>query len=255
MSFTSLKRTAPAIVHALLICVIAQAGVAFCGTFHVNPIRISLSRQTSSTLLSVRNQSGEKARFQIAVFTWEQDPRGEMVLSPTNDIIFYPTLLALEPGDQRNIRIGTNNPVAATEKAYRIFVEELPSLDKAEVNGVRILTKMGVPVFIEPTQANLRGQIGQMNLLGTEFSFEIKNEGNIHFVPRGVRVKGIGPEGESFFERQVRAWYILAGGTREYKLEIPQAACLKIRQLIVEVELQGKVLTGIFPLPADACRG
>ena len=46
----------------------------------------------------MRNDSAEKIRFQIGVFAWDQNPKGEMVLNPTEDLIFYPALLALEPG-------------------------------------------------------------------------------------------------------------------------------------------------------------
>jgi fimbrial chaperone protein len=214
-----------------------------------------LSSQSPSSLLSVRNDGGEKVRFQIAVFAWDQTSDGEMVLNPTEDLIFYPTLLVIEPGDERNIRIGTTHPLVSSEKSYRIFVEELPPVETSEANGIRILTKMGVPIFIQPTKALVQGHLDRMRIQGSEFSFAVRNSGNVHFFPRAVRVKSVGFQGETFPEHQLQSWYILSGGTREYRVQIPRAECPKIQSLVVEVELEDKTLNENFSLPPDACGG
>ena len=86
MSFPAIKRATLVAIALLLSLELAQARVAHSGTFQVNPIRITLSRQSSSSLLSVRNDSTEKIRFQIDVFAWDQNPKGEMVLNPTEDL-------------------------------------------------------------------------------------------------------------------------------------------------------------------------
>jgi hypothetical protein len=94
-----------------------------------------------------------------------------------------------------------------------------------------------------------------MGFQGFEFFFEIKNLGNVHFFPRTVRVKGGGSQGETFLERELQSWYILAGGKRQYRVEIPRADCEKIQSLTIEVELEDKTLQEKFPLPPQACRG
>lgn len=223
------------------------------GSFQLEPIRITLSAKNSSALLTLRNDSGERTRFQIGVYGWDQNRQGEMVLRPTEDLIFYPQLLALDPGDQRKVRVGTNNSVVSLERAYRIFVEELPPADKQEKTGIRILTKMGVPIFIQPAQTKVLGRIEQMTVVQSEFSFAIKNSGNVHFLPSLVRVRGTDAQGEGFLERELRAWYILAGGSREYRVEVPREHCRKIEILTVEVQLEEKSLQEKFRLPANAC--
>lgn len=255
MPFPTIQRATLAAVFFLLNLELAQARVAYSGTFQVNPIRITLSRQSPSSLLSVRNDSAEKIRFQIGVFAWDQNPKGEMVLNPTEDLIFYPGLLALEPGDERRIRIGTNDLMVVSERSYRIFVEELPPLENTQSHGIRILTKMGVPIFIQPSKPTVQGRLDQMGFRGSEFFFEIKNLGNVHFFPRTVRVKGAGSQGDIFLERELQSWYILAGGTREYRVEIPRADCEKIQSLTVEVELEDKTLKEKIPLPPQTCKG
>lgn len=248
------KRAASVIRAICFVYGLASAGVALCGTFQVNPIRITLSAQSTSALLSVRNESAEKVRFQIGVFEWDQSPSGEMLLNPTEDVIFYPNLLAIDPGDERNIRVGTTKSTVATERSYRIFVEELPPPENSEAKGIRILTKMGVPIFIQPAKRLLQGQVEQMKLAGGEFFFEIKNDGNVHFFPRLIRVQGQDSRGEIFLERQLQPWYILSGGTRKYSVEIAQLDCSRLRNLTVEVELDGKTLKEIFTVPLSVCK-
>ena len=209
MSIICCKRATSVIGAVSFLLALVCAGVALAGTFQVNPIRITLSSRSSSSLLTVRNDSMEKVRFQVGVFEWDQSPDGEMLLNPTEDLIFFPNLLAIDPGDERNIRVGTNRSIVSTEKSYRIFVEELPPAEKSEAQGIRILTKMGVPIFIQPAKQLLQGQIEQMKLGEGKFYFEIKNVGNVHFFPRFVRVQGKDPMGETLLGRELQPWYIL----------------------------------------------
>jgi len=248
------RERATSVLGAIFLIALVYTGVALPGTFQVNPIRITLSPQSSSSLLTVRNDSTEKVRFQIGVFAWDQSAEGEMLLNPTEDLIFYPNLLTIEPGDERNIRVGTNRAIVATEKSYRVFVEELPSADNSQAKGIRILTKMGVPIFIQPAKRLLQGQVEHMQLGGGEFSFVIKNAGNVHFFPRTIRVQGKDTVGEMLVERQLQPWYILSGGTRKYSIEISQTDCPKLQNLTVEVELEGKTLKETFAVPLSDCR-
>ena len=117
------------IITALVISfALARTQVGFGSSFEVSPIRVSLVPNESSTLMTVRNEGEERLRLQISVMAWDQSKGGEMVLKPTDDIIFYPSLLTVDPGGQRNLRVGSNGAVVAKEQTYRIFVEELVRL-------------------------------------------------------------------------------------------------------------------------------
>lgn len=247
------QRVAPVIKTILVWCVLAFAGVAQGGTFQVNPIRITLSPQSASALLSIQNDSAETARFQIDVFEWDQAADGEMVLNPTEDLIFYPKLLAIDPGDQRNIRVGTKQLAVATEKSYRIFVEELPPADNGKQKGIRLLTKMGIPVFIQPTKQLVQPQVGQMKMSTDGFSFEIKNTGTVHFFPGKIRVFGKGTPGEILLDRQLQPWYVLSGGVRKYSIEISPRECHQLHDLTVELEVEGKTFKQEFSVPTQVC--
>ena len=104
----------------------SQTRVGLGSSFEVSPIRVTFLPNESTALMTVRNEGDGRIRLQISVMAWDQDKQGEMLFKPTDDIIFYPTLLTVDPGSQRNLRLGTNNVKVAKEQTYRIFVEELP---------------------------------------------------------------------------------------------------------------------------------
>src|SRR5438309_434670 len=89
-------------------CALVGLGVqtAHASQFEVTPVRIELSPRASSVLLALRNQSGDAIRFQVSAFAWSQDQAGKMQLAPTQDILFFPSLLTVQAGQLRNIRIG-----------------------------------------------------------------------------------------------------------------------------------------------------
>ncbi|MBI2358943.1 MAG: molecular chaperone [Deltaproteobacteria bacterium] len=216
-----------------------------------------LSAKTRSALLTIRNESGDTLRFQLNVFAWDQSPQGEVLLSPTEDIVFFPPLLTLAPGEERRVRIGTVTPVASSEKTYRIFVEELPPSSKpGRAQGeaeVRLVTKMGIPIFIQPDNRLEGTRVQEMVIRRGLLSFQIRNTGNVHFVPEDIRVKGYGPGGDTLFERRLEGWYILAGGHRSYELEIPKGDCAKLKTLAVEVGGQQQSVKERLEVPPSAC--
>ncbi len=250
-------RVASRVFFILLGLALSRVEEGWASSFHVSPVRLFLSNKASSALLTMRNESSETLRFQLSAFAWDQNPQGEMLLNPTEDIVFFPVILILAPGEERKVRVGRMAPISSTEKTYRVFVEGMPSPVKSQGSQegfqVRVLAKVGIPVFVQPAKPVTEGHIQEMAIRGGLFSFQVKNTGNVHFVAAKLRVKGMGSEGEVILEREMEGWYILAGGSRVYELELPKEHCGKIKVLAVEVETGEKTLREKFPLTQGAC--
>ena len=234
---------------------LGQAEPAGAATFTVTPIRVLFSPETRSALVTLHNRGTEVLRVQLSMFAWDQGTHGEMQLTPTEDLIFFPTLLTLAPGDIRHIRIGPATPFASTEKTYRLFVEELPPLvtPVEAPPGVRILTRMGIPIFLQPAHVVQQGRLEGMVVRHGRLTFQVQNSGNVHFVEQVVRVRGVGPTEDSLFEHQEAGWYVLAGTWRIHELALPQEACAKTRTLAVEVHTEKAIFQARFDVPPDAC--
>jgi fimbrial chaperone protein len=242
---------------------LSQAEVVLGSTFEVNPIQIVFAGKSKSALLTLTSKSEETLRFEVTVFAWNQNAKGEMELTPTEDIVFFPKLFSVAPGKEQRIRVGTTGSAMEREKTYRIFVEELRPLEMPKLppagSQVRVLTKMGIPIFLQPQSPNTSGVVAN-----SAISFTVQNTGNVHFSLYGVRVVGTGASGETVFDRKAEGWYVLAGGARTYEMALTAEECNRLTHLAVDAradigELKGQIDVGPgacgAPTPAAAPAG
>jgi fimbrial chaperone protein len=223
--------------------------------FIVNPIQVFFTGETRSAILTIQNTSSEPLRFQLNAFGWAQEPNGQMRLTPTSDIIFFPQLLSLVPREQRIVRIGISGPPGPVERTYRIFVEELPPLagESASPGQVRVLARMGIPIFITPPTAQPNLRILKLTMQPGHVLLELRNEGRKHIVPQRVTVRGLGAGGDRLWERELEGWYILAGDHRVFDVPIGRDECLQTRAVAVEVLVGQPALTERFDVGPQAC--
>lgn len=243
------------------------AGDVAASAFTVTPVRVLLGRNATSALLMVKNDSTEPIRFQITLKAWNQTPSGEMQLSDTKDLLFFPSMMELKPGEQKNVRIGSSfKAPVATERSYRIFFEELPSPNVASTPEekqasaqVRVLTKMGVPIFVQPPTPVLVGNVANVNVAGGKVAFDVINGGNSFFSIVAAKITGLSTAGPTF-EKTQDGWYVLAGGSRHFEFEVPADKCPGTKSVRVEIattltDEKGSPtpLTQDLPMPAGAC--
>ncbi len=224
---------------------------AHATTFTVEPTQITLSGRTASVLLTLRNESTEALRFELSAFTWAQSPSGEMQLAATEDVVFFPSLLTVGPGESRRVRVGSATSSAAHEKSYRIFVEELPPANR-QGNGVRVLTKMGIPIFVAPSKEVAAASLSTLDLQNGALRFTLINDGTVHFLPRDVRIKGFAGSAVAL-EDQASGWSVLAGGRREFNVPLKAAQCSGITSLLVEIEFGSDLLQERLQTPNGVC--
>ncbi len=229
--------------------------VASAAAYTVNPTRVYLSQSAASALMTLKNESTTPLRMQLKAQRWAQSPAGEMQLSPTEDLVIFPTLLTLAPGEQRKIRVATAAGFGAVEKSYRLYVEELPpaSRDAAEGSSVRILTRMGIPVFLQPSRPVATATLRDVGLSQGKVAFELANTGNTHYIPDGITVRGFSGSGQAVGEWPVDGWYILAGGTRAFAVGIASPACEKVRSVLIEVRVGETTIKSPLTTPGGAC--
>ena len=227
------------------------AGSASAATFTVEPTQIYLSVRTPSVLLSLRNESNETLQFQLSVFAWTQSPTGQMQLEPTEDVVFFPPLLTLKPKETRRVRVGSATSPQAREKSYRIFVEELPP-SSVTAGSVRVLTRMGIPIFIRPVKQVAMATLSDLRQQDGSLRFTLTNAGTVHVVPQRITVRGLA-ESSTVFDQALDGWYVLAGGRREFDVVVPTTACAQVRSIVVDVQFASGKLQERLQTPAGAC--
>lgn len=248
-------------IRAVLSCclglVLCQAGAVAASSFKITPVQVALSGRTRSALLTLSNESDEALRFEVSAFTWDQSAKGEMVLHPTQDILFFPALFTVAPGKEQKIRVGTSVGAGSEEKTYRIFVQELRPLATSTpapgTTQVRILTRMGIPIFLEPAKAHLSGVISGARVSGGVLSFDVRNTGNVHFSVLEAKVVGRAADGTEVFEQRAEGWYVLAQGLRTYEIPLTADRCSRAARVAVEVRTGFGTLTGETPIAERDC--
>lgn len=244
-------RTAVFLISASLTCLPSLSDAA---TYTVNPTRVYLSASTSSALMTLKNESDQPLRMQIKAQRWDQSRAGEMQLSATEDLVIFPTLLTLAPGEQRKVRVATSAAFGAVEKSYRLYVEELPPASSEPAgSSVRILTRMGIPVFLQPSRPVATATLREVGLSQGKVAFELANTGNTHYIPDAIKVRGFTAAGQPVSEWPLNGWYVLAGGARAFELQIERPQCEKVRSLLVEVQIGETTLKSPLTTPGGAC--
>lgn len=238
---------------AAFLLTVAVAVVAQATAVAIDPTRVHLSGKARSQSLALRNSGAEKARFQVTAFSWQQSPGGEMQLTPTEDILFFPSLLEIAPGETRKVRVATNVPPETIEKSYRLFVDELPPPNANNSGSIRVLTRLGIPVFLQPTapqsQPILSAEVKRGHLLVT-----LENRGNSYTLAQSVRVVARDTSGNVRFEKDLPAWYVLAHGRRAYDVELDQAVCGALSELTVSSKTERGNVRADKSVPAGACQ-
>ncbi|MFL6579149.1 MAG: molecular chaperone [Burkholderiales bacterium] len=204
---------------------------AVAGLFSISPIRLDLDRHNKTDSITISSDEPEKKiQMQAKLMEWTQDAKGNDIYVESNDLIFFPRIFAIDKLDQRVVRVGLKVPAPATEKAYRLFIEELPPPADPGKKGAQVLfvLRFGVPVFVRPDKEQLAGTIEGMEATPTAAVIIVRNTGNQNFQIQSLRVKS-GPA----YEQEIVGGYVLAGATKHVIAQFPPDTCRKLGKLQV----------------------
>ena len=243
----------PFIRWALVLALLAAAP-ASASNFTVSPTELNLSAGATSTLVTLRNQDKKPLRFEISVFTWSEDERGQMSLTPSTDVTFFPKLIELAPGASRNERVGISAKVPRdTEVAFRLFVEELPDQSAPQANAVAIRTKIGIPVFVRPGKPTRSAQVERVTIEGGKILTRVRNTGNLHISVDSIAANGTTAAKAPSFSKTGTGWYVLPGATRIFEIPLSATECAATTAVAVEVFGHDTSIKGSATVPPGAC--
>lgn len=196
---------------AFLLGAVATAGA---GSFAVSPVRATLSAKLPVGSLVVRNNGVEPTVVQLEVMHWSQQ-EGKDIYTPTKEILATPPIFTVPPGGSQIVRVGLRrSPDPQRELTYRLFLQEVP-LAKTDFQGLRVVLRLGVPVFVTPAVAvapDLRWQAARTS--DGELKLSLTNNGNAHIQVAKSRLT-LASSAQPVFTQTVAA-YVLSGQSREW---------------------------------------
>lgn len=220
----------------LLGLILLSPVVVHSGEWRVSPVRLELGRDAKSGVVTVYNEADEPLQVQMRAFEWTQDAEGKDQYAETENLLYFPRIMIFTKKEERILRAGIRVPAASKEKAYRLYVEEIPGPRKDEGVNVAIAIRIGVPVFVKPLKVEPKGEIGKIGMEKGVLTIPVHNAGNVHFLIRSITVTGENAKGEKVFSRDIGGWYLLADASRLYTTEVPKDVCKDL----VKIEVEGK---------------
>ncbi len=244
-----------------LLFIVVGLSKAFATDFQIQPTFLDLGVSVKSGAFSVINNSDEKIDIQISVKEWSQDSVGKDVYEDTNDIVFFPKIMSVEPFGQRAIRIGVKAPPSQMEKTYRLFVEEIPSPNRTtDMNskgniraGLTIAFRFATPIFVKPVRPQESYIIERVEMTKGVVRAIVKNTGNVHVKLRAVTFRGKAADGKELYSKEFAGWYILHGLSLPYESAIPQELCGKLAVINVSAQTENLNINGTLNVQKNMC--
>jgi len=240
-----------AVLVSALLCIVPSVGTA--GEWRVTPIRLDLGKDAKSGVITVVNDGGDRLSVQMKAFEWTQDSEGKDQYAESEELIFFPKIMAIEKKEERILRVGIKIPAATKEKAYRLFIEEIPEPKKGEGAQVAISVRFGVPIFVKPPKEDMKGEIEGIRLSKGVIGVAVRNAGNKHFIINALNIKGKNIKGEETYAKEISGWYLLAGASRLYTAQIPHDTCNDIAGLEIDVKTSDFTLNGKLDVDKSMC--
>lgn len=248
----STMRSATAVSLFVLLAFLPLSVLA--GNWRVVPVRVDLDRSTRSSTIRVANSGEQPVRFQISAMEWSQTADGEDRYAETGELLVFPRLATIAAGQDQILRIGLKRPALDNEKAYRVFIEEIPQAKSPEGVGVAVAVRFGVPVFVAPLQTTVKAHLAEVTQQpGGTLAFTIRNEGNVNLRLHRLMLSGLNAAGQPLFSREIKPWYLLAGTRRDYRETLTGEQCRSAARLLVEVETDKTNLRQEIPLRPELC--
>jgi fimbrial chaperone protein len=241
-------------IPIVLVALLLASHALIASNFTVTPTEVDLSASATSALVTLRNGSKSPLRFEVTLFSWSEDEHGQMALTPSSDVTFFPKLVELAGGASRNIRVGINAGIARdVEQSFRMFIEELPDQSAPAANAVALRTKIGIPVFVRPAKPSRSAVVDGVSVENGKVLVRVRNTGNLHVSVDTISVKGTGGSAAPTFTKEGPGWYVLPGATRIFEVPMTAAECKSTTSVAVEVFGHNQSLKGASQVSPAAC--
>jgi fimbrial chaperone protein len=117
---------------------------------------------------------------------------------------------------------------------------------------VRVLTKMGIPIFIRPVKEVATATLNDLRQQDGTLHFTLTNPGTVHIVPQTIKVRGL-TGSNTAFNGELEGWYVLAGGRREFEMAFPTNACAQVVSIVVDIQFASGKLQERLQTPNGVC--
>ena len=226
------------VVNLLLaICVLTlNFSPALAGTFNVSPVKINLSKNSSTAIITVSNSGNSDTTIQLQTMRWIQDGEGDR-LQPTREIIATPQIFAIKAGATQLIRVGlVTKPDPVNEIAYRLVLDEIPSPPEPGFKGLQVALKISLPIFVQPLSKSAPElDFSWVQTQEKKIRVSIVNHGTAHAQIFRIKISDESDEKSVFFNQE-KSLYILPGQSRYLEFAPTDKELTQVKNFLIRAE-------------------
>jgi fimbrial chaperone protein len=196
--------------------IMSGIGVAAAtGSLQIGPTVTALVGQERTSTITIRYSDATPATIQIRAMDWTQKD-GEDVHAPSRELIVSPPFVTLQPNDAQTIRLLISNvPSVKTERAFRLFIDEVPNAAIRPNTGVQTALRIVSPVFLAPSTESRPRMKWSAARSASGVVLTARNDGDTREHLTGMKISAGGQvvgEGPAF------SGYVLARSSRSWTL-------------------------------------
>lgn len=247
---------------AILLFAGALITSAHAAGLSVSPPHVHIGAEAMSSELRIANNGESAVSMQASLTQWRQSATGEDEETETADLVIFPKLFTVQPGDVQTLRLGRMAGAPKrppTEGSYRLMLTQLPV---AAVPGqIAVLQRIRLPVWLTPaapkadwavsgiarTLSVAKGEGAVAMLTAT-----VVNRGNQHVRPTELAMSALDGSGTVKSTATVAGWYVLPGSQRSFSAPMPADFCTGTQSVRVTVRLAKESRDGHWPA-ASVC--
>ncbi|MDC8013939.1 fimbrial biogenesis chaperone [Tahibacter soli] len=143
------------------------------------PVRLDIAADAKAQVLTLTNRGDAPADMQVRALRWTQAGADD-AYAPTDDITVSPPRFTLAPAAQQVVRVYRRTAAPPAERAYRVFVDQIPGGDAAAPGTVRMPIRLVIPLFVAGTEPAAVALDWQAQARGDAIDIAVANRGDRH---------------------------------------------------------------------------
>ncbi len=208
---------------------------ALARDFSVYPVRVELRPERAAETVVLSHRDDRELRFEVSYQAWEMDEAGAWLLTDTDELLVHPLQVAVPAQGSATIRVGFLGGADGRQRAWRLFIQQLPDEVETEAVQIQVLTRLSLPVFFGPADAKPQAELVRARAEAGELRFDLGNVGSGYLGPQRLTLYLLDAAGELIESHGADVGYVLADRRLPVAVPLAKEACARLRTVVVDV--------------------
>jgi len=200
------------------------------------PTQVHFAPGQQTRTITLENRKDQAVTIQVTPMAWSQGPDGRDKYHDTGELLVFPRMVTIEPGQKQILRLGLAHPEVRSGSTYRVIVNELP-VQGLKPGAMNFVVTLSVPVFIDPPDPVRDASVQALALESGHLTVRVRNDGNVYVQPAEILFTLLDTEGFPISQVTTRGWYVLPGASRRFDASVSSPDCAGARRLRVDIDL------------------